>query len=188
MKASRSYETSGTTRPMTTVSHHRKFESSKYQQFKLQSIVFFFQRRHIPEWDMTCSMTLRRYSLDCALILQFLHPTSATPSNTSHHLNFCLPFVLRRLLTLRTTSTFVCLLFYLQFPLVNTKDLPYKVTFLHPHHVFSQIKYINNFQLLKKENIAHKSKYILAHADMKTERILRRCCHIFLTLAESVVP
>jgi hypothetical protein len=43
-------------------------------------------------WPPLCGY--RHSCLDCAINLQFLHPTCATPSNSSHHLRFGLPLFL----------------------------------------------------------------------------------------------
>ena len=56
--------------------------------------LLFFYWLYIPGWDMTFSVSFCHFSLDCPLILQFLHPTRATYSNSSHHLSFVLPLFL----------------------------------------------------------------------------------------------
>ena len=47
---------------------------------------------YFPGWDLTSSLSFSHFCIDCALILQFLHPTCVTSfSNLSHHLIFGLP-------------------------------------------------------------------------------------------------
>ena len=56
--------------------------------------ILFCHWLNIPGWDLTFSVSFCHFSLDCPLILQFLHPTRPTSSNSSHHLNFGLPVFL----------------------------------------------------------------------------------------------
>ena len=56
---------------------------------------FFFHRNYIPSWGLTSTKSFHHSCLDCALILQFLHPIRAmSSSNSLHHLNFGLPLLL----------------------------------------------------------------------------------------------
>jgi hypothetical protein len=60
-----------------------------------QQPIIFSHWLYILGWDLTSSMSFCHFSLDCALIPQFLHPTrTMSSSNSSHHLNFCLPLLL----------------------------------------------------------------------------------------------
>lgn len=45
---------------------------------------------YIPEWDLTSSMSFHHSSLNCALILQFLHPTRVMSSCHTTSTSFCL--------------------------------------------------------------------------------------------------
>ena len=83
------------TTQLTSLQHT---SSSFYSSSSLSSIAFHLL--YIPGWNLTSSMNLLHFSLDCTLILQILHPTSAmSSSNLSDHLNFGLPLLL---------STFPC--------------------------------------------------------------------------------
>ena len=91
-----------------SISHRRIYRPSK-DTTALQSIIFvivihrllflflffFFRWVYFPGWHLTSSLIFCHFSLDCTLILRFLHATPATShSDSSHHLNFGLPLLL----------------------------------------------------------------------------------------------
>jgi len=62
--------------------------------FKCANVFLFLHWLYIPGWDLSSSMSFCHFSLDCALVLQFLQPTCAkSSSNLLHHLNFGLPLL-----------------------------------------------------------------------------------------------
>jgi hypothetical protein len=84
-KITDSYDCSGT--------HHHHHH---HQHHLLLLLLFHWY--YIPGWDLTSSMGFHHSSPDCALILQFLHPTCVMSSNSLHHLNTDLIFCLHLLL------------------------------------------------------------------------------------------
>jgi hypothetical protein len=86
--------------PNVNLTHKVRYGLQKPRLSKNPSnrLIFFFPWHYISGWHLTSSMSFRHSSLDCALILQFLHPTLAPfPSNSPRHHNFGLPLLLSQI-------------------------------------------------------------------------------------------